>query len=62
MQDTCVQFAPERSYLGGAKYVARLQGGTLTGFLSPELTLNVFTGRMAPYVEEYCRLVAPTSF
>jgi hypothetical protein len=29
---------------------------TLGGFL--ELTLNVTTGRMAPYVEEYCRFVA----
>ncbi|KAN0137566.1 hypothetical protein V8E53_004617 [Lactarius tabidus] len=49
-------------YLGGAKHVARLQRGTLIGFLSPELTLNVFTGRMAPFVEEYCRLVAPAYF
>ncbi|KAN0137649.1 hypothetical protein V8E53_004700 [Lactarius tabidus] len=46
-------------HIGGAKHVARLQRDTLIGLLSPELTLNVFTGRMAPYVEEYCRLVAP---
>ncbi|KAN0137582.1 hypothetical protein V8E53_004633 [Lactarius tabidus] len=44
------------SYLGGAKY------GTPIGFLSPGLMLNVFTGRMAPFVEEYCRLVAPAYY
>ncbi|KAN0137559.1 hypothetical protein V8E53_004610 [Lactarius tabidus] len=43
-------------HIGGAKY------GTPIGFLSPELTLNVFTGRMAPFLEEYCRLVAPAYF